>query len=114
VSARAELTQRQQIEGLLVDCGALGLHSFSLYQAGLPRAAVVVDRLRKAGWQIDSVPEPSPTGAQGVRYILRSRPGDRAADNSAEPQQQQSELALELPTGNPTGSAIFGADWGSA
>jgi hypothetical protein len=77
--ARAELTQRQRIERLLIDRGSRGAHSFEFYADGMPRAAVVVSRLKRAGWDISAVPEPSPSGGQGVRYVLRAAPGGRTA-----------------------------------
>lgn len=102
------MTQRQHVETLLLERRARGAHSFEFYAAGLPRAAVVVDRLRKAGWDIDSLPEPSPAGSMGVRYILRSTPGDQS--NSAEPQQQQQQAALLRESSSPSPTAHWRAD----
>lgn len=66
--------QRQRVERLLLERGRHGVHSFELFELGMPRAAVIVDRLRKAGWLIDSSREKRHGGSVGVRYVLRTQP----------------------------------------
>lgn len=97
------MTQRERVERLLTARGPRGVHSFEFYGDGMPRAAVVVSRLKRAGWEISAVPEPSPSGGQGVRYIVRSRPGDR----SAEP---RGSLARLHPACTPTAGPATAGD----
>jgi hypothetical protein len=104
------VTQRKRIERMLIDRGSRGAHSFEFYADGMPRAAVVVSRLKRAGWDISAVPEVSPSGGQGVRYVLRSLPSERSSDSDSEPGGEHAhddeQLALLPPVGPR--SAVYG------
>lgn len=109
-------SQRARIEALLIERGPRGVGSFELFEMYLPRSAVVVNRLRKAGWVIDSLPEPGPRNrAGGVRYVARTAPGTEGEQREivAEAREaiddEREQLALELPPG-PSTSAVFD-DW---
>jgi hypothetical protein len=92
---RPRVTQRQRIERLLMDRGPIGVHSFEMFQAGWPRAAAVVHRLRAAGWLIEARQERR-GAAKGVRYILRSHPAQRASGTSQTGAETQVRL-VEVP-----------------
>lgn len=65
------MSQRATILRWLEDRGELGVHSFELYEARMPRAAAVICQLRKDGYAIESEPAPFHGEAKGVRYFLR-------------------------------------------
>jgi hypothetical protein len=66
------MSQKSTILKLLQDRGELGVHSFEFYAMRMPRGAAAICDLKKEGQPIESVPERTPDGAEGVRYFLRS------------------------------------------